>query len=108
MVERLANHLIGPDGKPHLFVSPKCERFIWEMNHWRKKKGTNEPSRDNCDAIKAVAYWLADRYSFQLDREDVTVSSFSFGEERIPGLEDLGLTEAERDLLEADLAGRIF
>lgn len=106
-IERLANQLMGPDLKPHLFVSPRCQRFIWEMNHWRRKKGS--PTKDNCDALKAVAYWVADRFSFSLSEElEVKVSDFTFGGKSVPGLDDLDLTEAELELLEPDLAGRSF
>lgn len=48
-------------GKPRIVVDPKCERLIYEMSHWRRKKtrdGQGKPSRGNCDAIKALAAFL--------------------------------------------------
>lgn len=53
-----------------LVVSPKAQRLIWEMTHWRKKRTQGgsfaEPTKNNCDAVKALGYYLADRQYVRL------------------------------------------
>lgn len=52
-------------GLSRLVVSPRCNRLIWEMTHWRKRKSQggnySEPTKHNCDAVKALGYYLSDR-----------------------------------------------
>jgi len=62
-IERMNFFLRDGDGRTRVFFSDRCKRAIWEMSHWRRDKVTRVPKKDNCDAIKAVCYWLADRYS---------------------------------------------
>jgi len=66
-VSRLCCELCDPiDGSAHLFASPRAERFIWEMTHWRKRKtrgGFGPPTQHSCDAAKAVAYYLSWQYN---------------------------------------------
>jgi len=50
-------------GKPRLVISPRCTRLLWEMEHWRRKKSTDGqgiPGKNNCDAIKALGYFLTE------------------------------------------------
>lgn len=49
-------------GGTRLHVSPRCERLIWEAARWRQS-GSGQPSKENCDAIKALGYWLLDRFA---------------------------------------------
>lgn len=66
VVSNMAVELKDPQtGRVNIVVSPKCQRLIWEMTHWRKKRnaaGTAmEPQKVNCDAMKALGYYLSDR-----------------------------------------------
>lgn len=63
---------------PHVLVDPKCQRLIWEMTNWRRRKqseGYGKPSDQNCDAVKALGYYISDWWPTR------------FGDER-PGYED--------------------
>jgi hypothetical protein len=55
--------------KPHVIIDPKCERLIWELTHWRRKKdsagGFGKPSDKNCDACKGLGYYASDWMSKQ-------------------------------------------
>lgn len=56
-VQAIKEALIGP----RLRVSPRCERLIWEAPRWKQER-TGQPSKENCDAWKAIGYWLVDRF----------------------------------------------
>lgn len=46
--------------------SDKCVRLVWEMLHWRRKRtreGLGAPSDINCDAVKALAYFMSAKYT---------------------------------------------
>lgn len=66
LVNQVATALRNPaTGRPALKVSPRARRLIWEMEHWRRARlpggqGYGPPSRNNCDAVKALGYWLLD------------------------------------------------
>lgn len=66
-ITRLCHDLRDPvTSRANLFVSGNCSRLVWEMSHWRRirtKEGYGKPSDKNCDAVKALSYWLADRYN---------------------------------------------
>jgi hypothetical protein len=67
-----------------ILVSERCRRLIWEMGHWRKRKAPggdySVPSVSNCDAVKALAYYVADRQFAHLSRSvsGPKVSELSF------------------------------
>jgi hypothetical protein len=70
IVGRLCGRLRDPDtGRTHIQVSDKCTRLIWEMTHWKRRRTTSgtygEPSKNNCDATKALAYHASERYNRQ-------------------------------------------
>jgi hypothetical protein len=53
----------------HIIVDRRCERLIWEMTNWRKKKtaeGYGHPSEKNCDSVKALAYYCTDWWGKRL------------------------------------------
>lgn len=84
-VSNLCRELRDPaNSMSHVVVSDKCQRLIWEMSHWRKKRsiggGYSEPTKHNCDAIKALAYYLADRSFVRLSNgaNEPRVSSYAF------------------------------
>lgn len=66
-VSRLQFMLRDPaTGKTKLLLSPRCERAKWEMTHWKRvatKEGLGEPSKINCDALKALAYFFTAEYT---------------------------------------------
>jgi len=64
-IERMNYFLRDGEGKPHIFFSDKARRAAYEMDHWRRHKITRRPEELNCDAVKALCYWLADHYSRQ-------------------------------------------
>lgn len=48
---------------PHVFIDPRCSRLIWELKSWKRKRGTEgygKPSEKNCDAVKALGYYVTD------------------------------------------------
>lgn len=60
IISLLTEYLDDPvTHKPRLRVNPQCERLIWEMEHWRRKPN-GLPQETNCDALKALGYYLVD------------------------------------------------
>lgn len=65
-------------------VSPNCQRLIWEMSHWRKKKQQGgayaAPTKHSCDAVKALGYYIADRSFTRLSQgaHEVKTREYSF------------------------------
>ncbi len=61
--------------KPRLFFNPNCKGAPSEYGRWKRKEiGENlygEPELKNCDAMKAIQYYLIDRFG----RVDVTVQA---------------------------------
>jgi len=54
------------NGKSHLSVNPVAKRLSYEMDHWRRvqtREGLGEPSKINCDAVKALAYYTSAKYT---------------------------------------------
>jgi hypothetical protein len=66
-IQATCDWLMGPDGNsPRLFVDElKCERTVWEFDHWRRRKLTGKAEDINCDATKAIAAGILHR---NLDR----------------------------------------
>ena len=62
-IERMNHFLRDGSGDAHIFFSDNCIRARYEMEHWRRNKLTRKPEENNCDAVKALCYWLADHYS---------------------------------------------
>jgi hypothetical protein len=65
-ISNLCSELRDPtNSSTHILASDRCKRLAWEMLHWRKKKSQGstfgDPTKHNCDAVKALAYYLADR-----------------------------------------------
>lgn len=84
-VSNLCAELRDPQSQQsRIAISSRCSRLIWEMTHWRKKKSQggdySQPSATNCDAVKALGYYLADRSFTRLagGRAEVKESNFSF------------------------------
>jgi hypothetical protein len=73
--------------RTHVTVNPECKRLRWEMGHWRRirtREGLGKPSESNCDAIKAMAYFMTARYTesalgYNPAEEPMTVHEYSFG-----------------------------
>lgn len=67
VVSRLQHVMRDPaNGRSFITISPRCSRLIWEMSHWRRvttRLGMGKPSDANCDAIKAVAYYVSAKYT---------------------------------------------
>jgi hypothetical protein len=88
-VSRLHFMLRNPaTGKSQITFSPNCKRAIWEMTHWRRqatKEGLGEPSKINCDALKALAYFFTAEYTkealggYNPGEEPIEVHDFSVG-----------------------------
>ena len=55
---------IGETGRPRLQVSSNCSRFIHEAARWRQSK-QGKPNESNCDALKALGYWLVDFFGHE-------------------------------------------
>lgn len=52
----------------HLEVDQRCERLRWEMASWKRRRTAStltQPQKNNCDAIKALAYFLLHHQSGQ-------------------------------------------
>jgi hypothetical protein len=73
---------------PHVLIDPKCERLIWEATNWRRIKtsdGYGKPSDKNCDAIKALGYYITDWWQGRYGEEnkvnafDISVGDVRFG-----------------------------
>ena len=64
-IARMESLLRGPNGEVFIHFSPACNRARYEMAHWRRRKNNNQPSKDNCDAVKALCYWAAEHYAYQ-------------------------------------------
>lgn len=86
IIARLQHVMRDPvSARTHLTVNPKCERLIWEMTHWRRqqtREGLGRPSDINCDAIKALAYFVSAKYTESTGASaeaEIVVSDFSFG-----------------------------
>lgn len=63
LVQVLKSYLKDPlTGKTRLVVDEvRCPRLTYEMAHWRRRKsydGPGIPAKSNCDAIKALGYFL--------------------------------------------------
>ena len=86
-VSNLCSELRDPvNSMSRIAVSPRCTRLIWEMSHWRKRKSVggsySEPTKHNCDAAKALAYYLADRSFTKISggsNSQPRVREYSFG-----------------------------
>lgn len=66
-IDRHHTFLKEPDtGFPRLFYNPSCVGAPREYGHWRRKEiGENlfgEAETKNCDAMKAIQYYLIDRF----------------------------------------------
>ncbi len=46
---------------PRMNISSHCARFIHEAPRWRNER-SGHPSKRLCDAMKAIGYWLVDRF----------------------------------------------
>jgi hypothetical protein len=82
-ISNLCAELRDPNsGQSRIAVSPRCQRLIWEMTHWRKRKAQGgdytKPSDANCDASKALGYYLADRQFTQISRGSNTIKESAF------------------------------
>lgn len=51
-------------GTPRMKVNPACTRFREEATRWRTDK-YGHPSKLWCDAMKATAYWLNDKFFWE-------------------------------------------
>jgi hypothetical protein len=86
-VSNLCGELKDPaNSTTHILFSDLCPRTIWEMSHWRKRKSQGssafgEPSKVNCDGVKALAYYLADRSFNRISggAAKPRISSYNFG-----------------------------
>lgn len=75
------------NARTHVTINPRCNRLRWEMGHWRRKRtreGLGDPSEGNCDATKALAYFMTAKYTEQAlgydpARQQVTVHDYSIG-----------------------------
>jgi len=81
------------NGRTHVTINPECKRLIWEMTHWRRKntrEGLGSPSDANCDAVKAIAYFMSAKYTetalgYTPGQEPIEVSDWSLGAGPMPG-----------------------
>lgn len=80
LIRLIQGYLRDPvSGKPRLVIDEdKCPRLTHELSVWRRKKandGVGIPSKSNCDAIKALGYFLTWLASHQgnLSLRDTTV-----------------------------------
>lgn len=85
---RLQLVLRSPEnGRTALIVNSVCKHLIWEMEHWRRVKtrdGLGEPSKIQCDALKALAYFMSAKYTesalgYSPGNDPVTVGEWSVG-----------------------------
>lgn len=85
-VSRLQMMMRDPStGKTKVLFSPRAKRAIWEMSHWKRvatREGLGEPSKINCDALKALAYFFTAEYTkealggYAPGEEPIQVSEF--------------------------------
>lgn len=71
-INRHHTFLLEPDtGKPRLFFNPQCTGAPHEYAHWKRKEVGEgmygDPEDKNCDAMKAIQYYLIDRFG-RVDR----------------------------------------
>lgn len=84
----LRNMMNNPGtGKTNITFDPEGTQHVqWEMTHWRRRParesltGLGEPSKRNCDGIKALAYMATHLYNAQNTRDYniPTVSGYTF------------------------------
>ncbi len=81
-IARLKAMMKPIDGKGLMTIDPICERLVWEMSHWRRKQskeGYGAPTQNNCDGIKAMAYFFVDRHASHDKWQDVvTTKDYKF------------------------------
>lgn len=82
-------HLVMRDpqnARTHVTVSPECTRLRWEMAHWRRvrtREGLGKPSDSNCDAVKALAYFMTARFTeealgYNPSENQITIHEYQF------------------------------
>lgn len=74
-------------GRSHVTINPQCKRLIWEMAHWKRiqtREGLGKPSDANCDAVKALGYFMSAKYTEEAlgyvpGNEPIEVHDWSIG-----------------------------
>lgn len=60
LIRLMKSYLTGSNGY-EIEVSERCERLRWEMATWKRHRtlaGMGKPALNNCDAIKALGYFM--------------------------------------------------
>lgn len=90
-IARYRTFLINPyNGKPRLFIDPKCDRYIWEHSvykyaqHKEDRPIRESPIDANNHAIKAMTYFMVVRMNWT-DKTNMSTTSRKYIERRSIG-----------------------
>lgn len=67
-------------GTQRLRISSSCKRLLWEMVHWKQEGRMGVPGKKNCDALKALGYYLVDKFyrerTIEPDEDNVVLDEY--------------------------------